>query len=225
MFNQSEKIKFYFDYISPNAYIAWTQIGKVAKKYERLVEPIPVLFAGLLKAHNQLGPAEVPVKLKWMTSNILRKAALLQIPLNPPASHPFNSLLSLRASLIDIDNRERIELINAIFNAVWVEGLDVSNTKVISGIFTKCEIESQEAIDECNAKEVKGKLRDNTDNAIENDVFGVPSMIIDNELFWGYDDFPYMEIFLKGEVTIDKSHLKNWINVKSTAQRSKGIKT
>jgi len=211
MSNQNEKIKFYFDYISHNAYIAWTQIGKIAKKYERLVEPIPVLFAGLLKAHNQLGPAEVPVKLKWMTSNILRKAALLQIPLNPPASHPFNPLLSLRASLIDIDNEKRIELVNCIFNAVWVEGLDVSNPEVILDIFIKCEIESQGAIDECNTKEVKGKLRDNTNNAIENAVFGVPTMIIDNELFWGYDDFFYMELFLKGEDPIDKNHLGNWV--------------
>ena len=98
--NQNDKMKSYFDYISNNAYIAWTQIGEIAKKYERLLEPIPVLFAGLLNAHNQLGPAEVAAKLKWMIGNTLRKAALLQIPLNPPASHPFNPLLSLRASLI-----------------------------------------------------------------------------------------------------------------------------
>lgn len=217
--NQKQKIEFYFDYISHNAYIAWSQIGAIAKKHDRLIEPIPILFAGLLKAHNQLGPAEVPAKLKWMTSNVLRKAALLNIPLNPPASHPFNPLLALRASLINVEDEKRIELINCIFNAVWVDGLDVSDTGVVSEIFTKCDIEAQEAIDECNNQDVKGKLIDNTKCAIENAVFGVPSMIIDDELFWGYDDFPYMEIFLKGDDPINKNHLKNWDNVRSTAQR------
>ena len=224
MTDKNKKIKFFFDYISHNAYIAWTQIGKIAEKYDRLVEPIPVLFAGLLKAHNQLGPAEVPAKLKWMLSNTLRKAALLNIPMNPPASHPFNPLLSLRASLIDIDDEKRIELVDGIFKAAWVDGLDVSNTEVISGLFSKCEIKSQDAIHECNSDKVKEKLRDNTDNAIENSVFGVPTMIIDNELFWGYDDFPYMEIFLKGEDPIDKNHFKKWIKVRPTAQRSESFK-
>ena len=82
MTGQKGKIKFYFDYISPNAYIAWTQIQKTAEKYGQSVEPIPVLYAGLLNTHNQAGPAEFPSKAKWMLGNTLRKAALLKISLN-----------------------------------------------------------------------------------------------------------------------------------------------
>ena len=221
--NNNKTIKFYFDYISHNAYIAWTQMVDIAQKYDRVVEPVPVLFAGLLKAHNQLGPAEVPVKLNWMTSNVLRKAALLNIPLNPPASHPFNPLLSLRASLIDIEHEKRIELITSIFNGVWVEGLDVTNPEVMAEIFVKCGIDSQPALAECNGQQVKTRLLENTNQAIDNGVFGVPSMVIDDELFWGYDDFAYMELFLKGEDPLDKKSLENWLHVKSSAQRSKGV--
>ena len=89
-------IRFYFDYISSNAYLAWTQLFALAEKYGAEVEPVPVLFAGLLKAHGQLGPAEVPAKALWMARNNLRKAARLALPLNPPAFHPFNPLLALR---------------------------------------------------------------------------------------------------------------------------------
>ena len=220
--NEDKTIKFYFDYISHNAYIAWTQIGKLANKYGKVVEPVPVLFAGLLKAHNQLGPAEIPVKLNWMTSNVLRKAALLNIPLNPPASHPFNPLLSLRATLIDIDNEKRMQLINRIFNGVWVEGLDVTNPEIMAGIFENCGINSQQALAECNSPPVKARLLENTNQAIDNAVFGVPSMVIKNELFWGYDDFPYLELFLKGEDSLDKKRLEKWVDVKPTAQRTKG---
>ncbi len=219
--SNNKTIKFYFDYISHNAYIAWTQIGEMAQKYNMMIEPVPVLFAGLLKAHNQLGPAEVPAKLNWMTSNVLRKAALLNIPLNPPASHPFNPLLSLRASLIDIENDKRHELITRIFNGVWVEGRDVTAPEVMMQIFESCGLNGQQAMGECNSQTVKAKLIQNTNDAVNSCVFGVPSMAIGDELFWGYDDFPYLELFLKGEDPIEKMNLPSWGNVKPSAQRRK----
>jgi len=219
--SNNKTIKFYFDYISHNAYIAWTQIGEMAQKYNMMIEPVPVLFAGLLKAHSQLGPAEVPAKLNWMTSNVLRKAALLNIPLNPPASHPFNPLLSLRASLIDIENDKRHELITRIFNGVWVEGRDVTAPEVMMQIFESCGLNGQQAMGECNGQTVKAKLIQNTNDAVNSCVFGVPSMAIGDELFWGYDDFPYLELFLKGEDPIEKMNLPSWGNVKPSAQRRK----
>jgi 2-hydroxychromene-2-carboxylate isomerase len=60
------QIRFCFDYISTNAYIAWVELPKLAAKYHAVVEPEPVLFAGLLEAHGQLGPAEIPAKARWM---------------------------------------------------------------------------------------------------------------------------------------------------------------
>jgi 2-hydroxychromene-2-carboxylate isomerase len=68
--------RFYFDYVSPNAYLAWRQLRAIAERHGVAIEPVPVLFAGLLEAHGQLGPAEVPAKMGWMVKNNLRKAAL-----------------------------------------------------------------------------------------------------------------------------------------------------
>ena len=81
-------LRFYFDYLSSNAYLAWTQLPKLASRFGVEVEPIPVLFAGLLEAHGQLGPAEVLPKAIWMAKNNLRKAALLGVPLNRRAITP-----------------------------------------------------------------------------------------------------------------------------------------
>src|SRR5438067_11348161 len=96
-------VRFYFDYISSNAYLGWTQLPKLSDKYGFTIEPVPVLFAGLLEAHGQLGPAEIPAKAGWMGKNNLRKAALLGVRRNPPASHPSNPLLALRMTSLPPD--------------------------------------------------------------------------------------------------------------------------
>src|SRR5262245_65656272 len=128
------RLRFYFDYISPNAYLAWTQLPGLKGKYALDVEPVPVLFAGLLGAHGRLGPAEIPVLMRWMWKNILRKAALLGVPFHPPAFHPFNPLLALRVSSLPMTAAERWELIDALFRAVWVDGRHVSEPEVVHEI-------------------------------------------------------------------------------------------
>ena len=121
-----KELRFYFDYISNNAYLAWEQLLPLAKKYDVTVTPVAVLFAGLLEAHGQLGPAEVAPKSRWMVKNCLRKAAALGIPMNPPAYHPYNPLLSLRVSSLPLEAEKRAALVGALFRAVWVRGLHVS---------------------------------------------------------------------------------------------------
>ena len=95
-------VRFLFDYISSNAYLAWVELPKVAAQHGYSVELVPVLFAGLLEAHGQLGPAEVRPKAWWMFRNNLRKAAVLGLTLRPPRFHPFNPLLPLRVSSLPL---------------------------------------------------------------------------------------------------------------------------
>src|SRR5438445_643632 len=99
----SSTIRFYFDYESPNAYLAWTQLPQLADRYGVAIDPLPVLYAGLLEAHGQLGPGEIAAKGRWMSKNIARKATLLGVPLKPPAFMPFNPLLALRMSLLPLE--------------------------------------------------------------------------------------------------------------------------
>jgi 2-hydroxychromene-2-carboxylate isomerase len=127
-------IRFYFDYESPNAYLAWTQLPKLASRYDSTVEPVPILYAALLDAHGQLGPEEQPAKGRWMSKNMLRKAALLGVPLNPPAYLPFNPLLALRVTILPLETERRRALIDALFEAVWVRGLHVSDAAVVEGV-------------------------------------------------------------------------------------------
>ncbi len=195
----SETIAFYFDYISNNAYLAWRVLPELARRYGKRIEPIPVLFAGLLEAHGQLGPAEIPPKTYWMWRNTSRKAALLGIPLNPPRFHPFNPLLALRVSSLAIAADKRRDLIDALFDAVWVHSLHVSEAAVVAAIATGVGLPGAELVEQAQQPEVKARLRQQTDEAIGRGVFGVPTMIVGDELFWGYDDFPYLEMHLAGK--------------------------
>jgi 2-hydroxychromene-2-carboxylate isomerase len=203
-------LRFYFDYLSSNAYLAWTQLPKLASRFDLAVEPVPVLFAGLLEAHRQLGPAEVPPKAYWMARNNLRKAALLGVPLNPPRHHPWNPLLSLRVSSLPPSADERRALVDALFRAAWVRGLHLSEPAVVGALATEIGLDGAALVEAAQRPEAKARLRAQTDAALEVGVFGVPSMRIRGELFWGYDDWPFLELFLAGKDPLDPQELARW---------------
>jgi len=196
-------IQFYFDYESPNAYIAWTQFPKLARRYGFDVEPIPILYAALLDANGQLGPGEQPTKGLWMAKNLARKAALLGVELNAPAFLPFNPLRALRASILPFEEPMQRAVIDALFEAVWVRGLHVSDPGVVEGVLDGIGLPGAELMARAESPEMKSRLRAHTDQAIARGVFGVPTMTVGDELFWGYDDFPYLELVLDGKDPID----------------------
>jgi len=208
----TKTVRFYFDYISTNAYLAWIRLPALAKQYGYRIEPVPVLFAGLLEAHGQLGPAEVVAKALWMGKNNLRKASLLGVPLRPPAFHPFNPLLALRVSSLPLGPKDQAAIITALFEAVWVHGLHVSEPEVVEGLADELGLEGKILIAQARTPEIKGQLRRQTEDAIARGVFGVPSMEIDDEVFWGYDDLPYLELYMAGKDPLDKEEWKRWIS-------------
>src|SRR5215203_6187873 len=152
-------VRFYFDYISPNAYLAWTQLQALAERHHVVIEPVPVLFAGLLQAHGQLGPAEVPAKMRWMWKNTLRKAALLGVAPNPPAFHPFNPLLALRVSSLTLSPCEKWMLIDALFDAAWVRSLHIAEPLVVAQIADRLGLDGARLIAQAQEAEPKARLR------------------------------------------------------------------
>lgn len=198
------RARFYLDYISSNAYLLWTQVPRLEERYGVRFEPVPVLFAGLLEAHGQLGPAEVPPKILWMVKNNLRKAAVLGVPLEPPRFHPFNPLLSLRVSSLSLEAEPLADLVGALFRAVWVEGRHVSEPAVVEAIANEVGLDGPSLVAQAGKLETKDRLRRQTDDAIAAGVFGVPTVGIGDELFWGFDDLPWLERFLAEDDPLDR---------------------
>ncbi len=204
-----KKIQFLFDFISPYAYLAWTQIHALAERNGAEVEPVPILFAALLNTLGQKGPAEIPPKRVYVFKDAYRKAHALGVPLAPPATHPFNPLPALRAVTAFPERR----LIDALFRATWVEGRRVDLPEVVLDIASEAGF----AVEITDA--VKAQLKANTERALASGAFGVPTMLVEGELFWGVDSLPHLEAFLQGRDPVPADAFARWGGILPSASR------
>lgn len=212
-------LSFYFDVISHNAYLAWTQMESLCNRLGLALEPVPVVFGALLKANGQLGPAEIPAKREWMLKDVIRKALRLQVPLAPPASHPFNPLTALRACCVDLPDADRRRLIDGLFRAAWAESRDVSDPEVVAAVADACGLDGAAIVTAATSDQARSRLRRHTEHAIAADVFGVPTMVVRGELFWGFDDLDDLERFVSGDDPLARVDLGPWLLVPSSIER------
>jgi 2-hydroxychromene-2-carboxylate isomerase len=179
--------RWYFDFISPYSYLQHT----VLTRFEGLVqiEPVPILFAGLLEHHGQKGPAEIPAKKVQTFREIVWLAHQHQIPLGLPQAHPFNPLALLRL----LCARElSVADAAAAFSLVWGEGRDPQSPETAAALACALGVSP----DAGNDPAVKDRLRSNTEAAVAAGVYGVPTLAIGHELFWGLDAMPMARAYL-----------------------------
>jgi 2-hydroxychromene-2-carboxylate isomerase len=137
--------------------------------------------------------------------------AVLGIPLRPPPAHPFNPLLALRVTLLPMSDAERVGLVTGLLRAEWAERRDVSDPSVVRDVAAAAGLDGPGMVEAAAQPGIKQALRDATDAAIEAGVFGVPMLQVDGELFWGYDDLPWVERRLAGEDPLDEKQLERWM--------------
>lgn len=196
-FADSRRLYFFFDFISHNAWLAWHGMPALAAAHGLTLTPVPVVFGALLSHYGQVGPAEVPAKSRWMLGNVLRKARRHGIPIAPPASHPFNPLLPLRLACAATEPAQQLALVDRMFRATWAECLAVDRAEVLASLLAELGL-SAALLDAAQTDPVKQQLRAHTKDAIACGVFGVPSMRVRGELFWGFDDLGFLDDFLSG---------------------------
>lgn len=202
---QPTPLAFYFDFVSPYAFIAWTQVHAIAERNGRTVTPIPVLFAGLLDAHGTKGPAEIPAKRTYTFRDAYRKGHRLGLPtLRPPPSHPFNPLLALRISSLPLEAHDRRRLIDALYENTWVNGAGVETPESVAAAATRAGLDGDALVRAATTPETKERLRAATAEAVVRGVFGVPTVLVDGEVFWGTDGLELVEAFLRGEDPVPK---------------------
>ena len=188
-------IIFYFDVISPYAYLAFERLPEALQGLSYEVTYKPVLLAGLLKHHGQLGPAEIPSKREWTYRQVQWLAHELGVELHLPVAHPFNPLglmrLSVATNLSGLPNRYVVE---KLFHHVWRGGLDAADEQRLEALKTELKLVANP-----NSAEVKALLKMHTTSAIEQGVFGVPTMEVDGKLFFGLDALPMLAAYLSGD--------------------------
>ncbi len=217
-----EVITFFFDYVSPYAYLAWTQVLRIERIYDVQFRLVPVLFAGLLNAHGQKGPAEIPAKRRWMIGNVLHHAAALGVPIRKPAYHPFNPLLALRITAACDEVLELRKLVNSFFRAIWVNSVHMSEPDSVKNCLNADGLIGSELVRGGQSDEAKLILHENTGDAIAAGVFGVPTFIFQDQLYWGLSDLALIEAILQGQPTPPSSVANEWAKeVKPSANRNK----
>jgi len=195
-------ITFYLDFISPYAHLAFEALPEALMGVSYSVSYTPVLFAGMLKHHGQLGPAEIASKREWTYRQVLWLAHSRGIALEMPASHPFNPLALLRLALAcspeatpGTPNRYVCE---TIFRHVWQGGAEAADAQRLQVL--AAQLRPKHAAD---SDAVKAQLKRNTDVAIAHGVFGVPTFTVDGKLFWGLDALPMLRAYLQGKPWFD----------------------
>ena len=188
-------ITFYLDFISPYAYLAFERLPVALMGHSYSVSYKPVLFAALLKHHGQLGPAEMPSKRDWTYRQVLWLAHQHGIEMQLPASHPFNPLALLRLAVAcenhGLPNRYVCE---TLLRHVWRGGAEAGDATRLQAL-TQSLSPSRAA----SGEDVKAQLKAHTDEAIARGVFGVPTLAVDDKLFWGLDALPMLRDYVSGD--------------------------
>jgi 2-hydroxychromene-2-carboxylate isomerase len=179
-----KQIDFWFDPVSPFAYLAFEHLPTALEGCTYAVEYRPVLFAGLLKHWGHKGPAEIEPKRAWTVRHVAWLARRHGVTLLQPSVHPFNPLPLLRLALAAGPNRRVVE---ALMRHVWRGGGDASDPARLEAL-TRELAPSRDP----SSNDVKAELRTSTDAAIALGVFGVPSFMLEGRVFWGLDALPML---------------------------------
>lgn len=193
-------IDWYFDFLSPFAYLQWPRVRAMAQAHP--LTPRPVLLAALLAHHGQRGPAEIPSKRRFTYRHVQWQAERCGVPLVFPPAHPFNPLPALRLCLHAGATHAAID---ALFDHVWRHGRRADDAPSLAPVAAALGVDVQAALDDAAAK---ARLRANGERAIAQGVFGVPTFVIDGALYWGLDATDMAEQHLRHPGCFDTEALR-----------------
>ena len=183
----SNHIDFYFDIISPYAYIAYKKILKINNVNFKLK---PILLGGLHNLAGITAPAFNKYKMKNMQNDCELVAKKNNIIFKWNSKFPINSLSIMRGYLCVEENKKE-EYLNSFFEAYWKEDQDLSNEDNIKELLKKLKINENGFFNSISNQDIKDKLKQLTQEAFEKEVFGAPTFIINNKIFWGQDRLEY----------------------------------
>ncbi len=192
-------LEFWFDFSCPYAYVASTRIEALAGRVGAELRPRPMLLGGVFKARGvpqNLSATLIAPKARHNADDMRRQAQLAGVPLHMPPGHPLRTVEALRCLLAV--GEPYMPLAHRFYRAYWVEGRDIGQGEVVDAILTEHGLDAAAVRARAGSDEIKAELRRNTDEAIERGVFGVPTCVVDGELYWGQDRLDMVEAALGG---------------------------
>lgn len=198
-------VAFFFDVGSPTAYLAWTQLPRLCEEVGAQLRYRPMLLGGIFQATGNASPMMVPSKARYMLRDMARFAARYGVPLTMNPHFPINTLHLMRLLTgVQLRQPERFAaLLTAVFRAIWADAENLGDPQRVAAVLQAAGFEPSEVLALAGDAEIKAQLKATTDEAVQRGVFGAPSFLVGEELFFGQDRLDFVREALLGEPSHD----------------------
>ena len=186
----TKSIDFYFDFISPYSFLALKKLKKIVKKKEFNIIYKPILLGGLHNLGGITAPAFNERKMKNMINDCNLVAKKNEIEFNWNEKFPLNSLYLMRGYLV-LKNQSKENYFDFCFDAYWKDNIDISKKENIKKILINCKIDENNFFKNIEDQKIKDELKFLTSNAFKKDIFGAPTFVVNDKIFWGQDRLEY----------------------------------
>ena len=178
---------FYFDFISPYSFLAHKEISKIEKKNSIKIKYKPILLGGLHNLHGIKAPAFIPAKAKHMIRDCKLIAEKNKIKFKFNSYFPIRSLNLMRGVFVAEEDNYKSYYIDSIFNAIWQDGLNMNDENIIEKVLKNLNVNPKTFSLRAASSSVKESLKKRTHEAYEKGIFGAPSFVANDKIFWGQD--------------------------------------
>ena len=182
---------FYFDFVSPYSFLAHEEIKRLEKKNLVKVQYKPILLGGLHNLHGIKAPAFIPSKAKFMIRDCKMVAEKKKIKFKFNSYFPIKTVNLMRGVFIAKEDGFESYYIDKIFESVWRDGLNMNDQNIVDKILKNTNINPKTFFLRASGQSIKNTLRKKTDEAFEKGVFGAPTFLVNNKIFWGQDRLDY----------------------------------
>jgi 2-hydroxychromene-2-carboxylate isomerase len=186
-------IEFFFDYGSPTAYLAYTQLPGIAQRTGATIVYRPMLLGGVFKATGNHSPVTIPAKGAWISKDIPRFAARYGVPFAHNPYFPINTLNLMRGAVAADSQGRLVPYSDAIYRAMWADKRNMEDPIVIGGVLRDAGFDPAAMMAMIGTAEVKDRLRHNTEEAVARGVFGAPTCFVGDAMFFGQDRLDFVE--------------------------------
>ena len=189
----SKTIEYFFDFGSPSAYLAHTQLSAIAERSGAELVYRPMLLGGVFQATGNTTPAAIPAKGKYMGRDIARCAARYGEPYHSNPHFPVNTLNVMRGAVAAQQDGVLKSYMDAVYRAVWVDQKNTADPEVFAEVLVTAGLDAENFAERIQDPAIKDGLKSNTQEAVERGVFGAPTMFVGEEMFFGQDRLDYVE--------------------------------
>ena len=183
---------FYFDFISPYSFLAHKEIRKIENKTNIKIRYKPILLGGLHNLHGIKAPAFIPAKAKHMIRDCKLIAERNNIKYRFNSYFPIKSLNLMRGVLVAEEDNIKNYYIDNVFNTIWQDGLNMNDENIIYKILKNLNINPKTFALRSTSSSIKDSLRKKTSDAYEKGIFGAPTFVTNNKIFWGQDRIEFV---------------------------------